>query len=203
MGNIPKQGIDYFDLDVDFLDDIKVRKITRACGAQAVAVLISLLCRIYRFEGYYMVLDDDATFLIAEQTGVRESLVQSVVEKATSVGFFDAALYKERRVLTSGGIQRRFFNAVKRRSVVRYNATLVPNLQNVSKNAIDVNKNPIDVDRNPQSRVEESRVEERREQQAEAGGRSAKTPPPAFYSRRKQTDAMLRKSRKRSLRGDK
>jgi len=33
-----KQGIDYFPLSVDFLRDIKVRKIKRACGPYTVEI---------------------------------------------------------------------------------------------------------------------------------------------------------------------
>ena len=46
-----KQGIDYFPFDVNFLRNIKVRRIIKAQNG-GVHVLISLLCNIYEDEGY-------------------------------------------------------------------------------------------------------------------------------------------------------
>ena len=154
-----KQGLDYFFLSVDFLDDIKVRKIMRACGAQSIAVLISLLSRCYRFEGYYMQWDDDARFLVADHIGAKESLVQEIVEKAVSVGFFDADLYKEQNILTSHGIQRRFFEAASRRKSVDYDSSFMLNFENVNNNAVNVSNNSINASNNEQRREEESREE--------------------------------------------
>lgn len=174
MGNSPKQGIDYFSLSVDFLDDIKVRKITRACGTQSIAVLISLLSRIYRFEGYFVVWDQDVRFLTADHVGVKESLVQEIVNKAIDVGFFDADTFEQRSILTSKGIQERFFGATSRRSQVYYDSTLVSKTINVGKNWIDVNNNLIDVYKNQQSKVKESKVKDSKE---ERGSESVGGPP--------------------------
>lgn len=166
MANAPKKGLDYFFLSVDFLDDIKVRKIMKACGGQSVSVLIALLSRIYRFDGYFMTWDADVRFLVADSVGTKELLVQEIVNKAVDVGFFDAKIYKDRKILTSNGIQKRYFNAVSRRKEVSYDATLILNSQNVSKNAIDVNINPINVDINQHR--EEKRGEERRREEKPA-----------------------------------
>ncbi|APB84640.1 DUF4373 domain-containing protein [Lactiplantibacillus plantarum] len=103
-----KKGIDYFNLDVDFLRDIKVRKIMRACGNQSIAVLICLLCNIYQDEGYYMTWDADMRFLVADDIGAKESAVQDVVLKASEVGFFDAEIFKQEKILTSKRIQENY-----------------------------------------------------------------------------------------------
>lgn len=103
-----KKGIDYFNLDVDFLRDIKVRKIMRACGNQSIAVLICLLCNIYQDEGYYMTWDADMRFLVADDIGAKESAVQDVVLKASEVGFFDAEMFKQEKILTSKRIQENY-----------------------------------------------------------------------------------------------
>ena len=60
-----KDGIDYFSFDVDFLRDLKVRRIMRACGNVSIAVLICILSTIYRENGYYMTWSDDLAFIIA------------------------------------------------------------------------------------------------------------------------------------------
>ena len=49
-----RQGIEYFPLDVDILNDIKTRRILRECGTESIAILLCLLCRIYKYEGYFM-----------------------------------------------------------------------------------------------------------------------------------------------------
>ncbi|MCS2285181.1 DUF4373 domain-containing protein [Bacteroides fragilis] len=46
MARPTKQGIEYFSLDVDFFSDIKVRRISKACGPASTSILICLLCNI-------------------------------------------------------------------------------------------------------------------------------------------------------------
>lgn len=148
-----KQGLDYFPLDVGFLQDVKIRRIIRACGIQSIPILISLLSNIYRNDGYYLLWDSDMPFLIADEVGVSEGAVIETVEKAVQVDFFNANMYKKYSVLTSVGIQKRFFDAVTRRSIVRYDARFM--LIN-----INVYNNPVNVDNNPQSKVKKSKVKE-------------------------------------------
>lgn len=112
MGRQVKQGLDYFTVDVDFFDSIKIRKIRKACGNQSIALLIALLCNIYRENGYYVGYDSDLTFLIAEQFSVSEGAVEEAVRKAVSVGFFDTDMFNKYNILTSHSIQERYFIAV-------------------------------------------------------------------------------------------
>ncbi len=112
MGRQVKQGLDYFTVDVDFFDSIKIRKIRKACGTQSITLLIALLCNIYRENGYYVGYDSDLTFLIAEQFSVSEGAVEEAVRKAVSVGFFDIDMFNKYNILTSHSIQERYFIAV-------------------------------------------------------------------------------------------
>lgn len=158
MARPTKQGLDYFPLDVGFLQNVKVRRIMRACGIQSIPVLISLLANTYCDEGYFLRWDSDMPFLIADELGVSEGAVTAVVDKATQVGFFNANMYEKYGVLTSDGIQKRFFEATARRTSVRYDARFL--LINVSdyKNVVNVYKNSINDDDNQQSKVKESKV---------------------------------------------
>ena len=88
MGRQRKQGLDYFTLDVDFFESVKIRRIIKDCGNQSIPMLIALLCNIYREEGYYIGYTNDLTFLIAEQFGVSENAVKETVRKAVIVEFF-------------------------------------------------------------------------------------------------------------------
>lgn len=119
-----KKGLDYYSLDSDFLRDMKVRKVMRAQGAAAIAVLIDLLGNIYGDEGYYMLWDEDARFLVADDVGIKESLVQAIVDKAVKVGLFDSALYAGQQILTSHGIQKRY----KQAAVQKKDSTIRPDL---------------------------------------------------------------------------
>lgn len=112
MARPTKEGLGYFNLDCDFFQNIKVRKINRACGSQSVSVLICLLCNIYRGKGYYIVWDEDLPFLIADEIGVSEGAVTEIVKKAIQVGFFDAKLSEE-GILTSEEIQVRYSKICK------------------------------------------------------------------------------------------
>lgn len=170
MARPTKQGLDYFPLDVGFLQNVKVRRIMRACGIQSIPVLISLLANTYRDEGYFLRWDNDMPFLIADELGVSEGAVTAVVDKATQVGFFNANMYEKYGVLTSDGIQKRFFEATARRTSVRYDARFL--LINVSdyKNVVNVYKNSINDDDNPQSKVKESKGKESKGKKSSSRG---------------------------------
>ncbi len=166
MSRPTKQGLDYFPVDVHFMDDIKVRKVLKACGAQSIAVLISLLGNIYADRGYYLVWDSDMPFLIADKVGISEGAVLEIVGKAVQVGLFDRELFKK-NILTSRGIQRRFFEAVARRKEVFYEKEILllevndnNNLINVDINPVNVCNNSVNVYSNEQSKVKKSKVKE-------------------------------------------
>lgn len=112
MGRKRKQGLDYFPFDVDFFQDIKVRKLIKRQGGKAVTVYALLLCLIYK-NGYYMRWDKELLFIISEQTGYEEAYIQQVLENCLSLGLFSAALFKSDYVLTSKGIQERCFDIYK------------------------------------------------------------------------------------------
>lgn len=149
-GRPTKQGIDYFPVDVGFFSDIKVRKISRACGSQSTSILICLLCNIYRDEGYYIVWDEDLPFVIADTVGVSEGAVKEVLNKALQVGFFDNALYERYKILTSYGIQKRFLNATYQRKEIEF----IPEYRiNCTNNSINHAINSINDIHNEQSKV--------------------------------------------------
>ncbi len=175
MARPTKQGLDYFPLDVGFLQDVKIRRIMRACGTQSIPVLISLLANIYRNEGYFLRWDNDMPFLIADELGVSEGAVTETAMKAVQVDFFNANMYEQYSVLTSVGIQSRFFEACSRRSVVRYDARFLLINVSVYKNAVSVYNNSINVYDNRQSKVKESRVKESRVKESKVENRNDDT----------------------------
>lgn len=144
-----KQGIDYFPLDTGFFSDVKIRKIARACGPNAASVLICLLCNIYRDKGYYILWDEDLPFCIADEVGVSEGCVKEVLLKAVQVGFFDVEKYSAHGILTSSGIQKRFFEITRQRTETE----VIPEfLINPVNNSIFPVKNSINPVNNEQSK---------------------------------------------------
>ncbi|HHX0206155.1 TPA: Lin1244/Lin1753 domain-containing protein [Enterococcus faecalis] len=147
-----KQGIDYFSLSVDFLRDIKVRKIKRACGPHAVEILLCLLGNIYRETGYYIGWDEDTMFLVADEVGAKEGLVEETVNKAIQVGFFNQEKFNNYKILTSSGIQKRYLEATKKRKEVVISDIYLVNDTLKEKETLVNGAN------NTQSKVKESKV---------------------------------------------
>lgn len=115
MGRPTVKSIDYYPIDCDFLSDIKIRRIMKSCGASAIAVIIYLLGNIYGDEGYYMRWNDDIKFLVADYLSVSEKMVSAVIEKALQVEFFDKEKFDNYKILTSKGIQKRYFLITEKR----------------------------------------------------------------------------------------
>ena len=176
MARPAKQGLSYFPIDVDFLRDIKTRKIMRACGAQSVSVLVDILISIYEKHGYWVAWDEDRAFLIADNLGVREGIVQEVVNMATKVGFFDTGIFEKYGVLTSVGIQRRYYQAISnfKRKGIQFDGdfALIPQLKEFPRLETEFppEETPVSTGENPTDkiRLEKRRLEERREEETRA-----------------------------------
>lgn len=153
-----KQGLDYFPLDVGFLQDMKVRRIIKSCGASAISVLIWLLGSCYRDEGYYIWWTEDLPFIVADEIGVTEGCVQEVVKRALQVGFFDAGMKEKHGILTSAGIQKRFLEVTSRRKAAFLRGDFALVSINVDNNSVNVCNNSINVYSNEQSKVKKSKV---------------------------------------------
>ena len=113
MARKNKRGLEYFPLDVDFFQDLKIRKLVKyQGGGKAIAVYALLLCLIYR-DGYYMMWDEELPFIISEQTGFDEAYIREVVNSCLNIGLLDKTLFKSERILTSQGIQDRYAKICK------------------------------------------------------------------------------------------
>ncbi|MDT2964712.1 Lin1244/Lin1753 domain-containing protein [Enterococcus casseliflavus] len=164
MARPTKKGLDYFPLDVDFLSDLKVRRIIKACGKEAVHILVALLANIYRDEGYYVLWDDDLAFLVADEVGTKEGTVEELVRKAVQVKFFDKDIFDKYSVLTSKGIQNRYILATKERKKVELEFKyLLTNEVNRSNISINGRNNLVNQGNNQQSKEKESKEKEIKE----------------------------------------
>ena len=164
MARPTAKGVEYFPLNVNFINDLKVRKLLLSCGAEAIAVLIYLLSTIYKDEGYYVEIHEDEIDLIALDVNVTPEFVLEVINKACEVHFFDVNLYENFNILTSKGIQERYLKITERRKnsvvITQFNLINVYNNSiNVNNNLINVNNNSINVYDNEQSKVKKRKVQ--------------------------------------------
>ncbi len=107
MARPRRRGLDYFPMDVDMFQDIKIRKLQKMRGCIGTALYFSLLCSIYK-SGYYISWNDDMAFCFAESSGIIEEDICSIIEECVVIGLFDEALWRTERILTSYSIQERF-----------------------------------------------------------------------------------------------
>lgn len=107
MGRNRKTGLDYFPLDVNFFQDIKVRRLLKKHGSESIAVYTSLLCMIYR-DGYFIEWNEDIPFIVSEQTGLPEEDINRVICSCLELDIFSKQMMEESGVLTSKGIQKRY-----------------------------------------------------------------------------------------------
>ena len=162
-----KSGIDYFPLDVTL--NAKFELIEAEFGLTGFGVVVHLLQEIYGKAGYYIEWTEEVALLFARKVGLGGSVVSEIVEASIRRGMFDKEKYDKYHVLTSKGIQERYFEAVSRRKTleVDYNILLVdvaqilPNVYISAKNVNIFSKNA-DIER--QSKVEKSKVEKSKEE---------------------------------------
>jgi len=152
-----KQGLDYFSLDTDFYDNLKVRKILRGCGPGAGSILICLLCNIYRNKGYYIEWNEDLPFDIADKVGVSEGSVSEVVTKAVQVDFFSRYQFEANGILTSEEILNRYKAGTTKRHDVKIDSGFAVYSGN---NGVNGGNNRINGTGSTQSKVKESKVKE-------------------------------------------
>lgn len=127
------EGIPYFPLDV-YVDD-KIRLIEAEFGLKGFAVIVKLYQKIYGGFGYYCEWTKDVGLLFSQDVGEGYSSVSEIVSAAIRRGIFDNDLYEKYNILTSQGVQKRYFSAVSRRKQINVKSEyLLINVEQFSKN---------------------------------------------------------------------
>lgn len=117
MARPNKTGLDYFPFDVDFFADEKIAAISGEFGIKGEITVIKLLCAVYR-NGYFILWNEPLKYkLLRDLQGVSEELIDQIVNRLVKWGFFDENLFNSVKVLTSRGIQKRFFSITRRRGL--------------------------------------------------------------------------------------
>lgn len=166
MARKVKEGLDYFTLDCNMNDKIKL--IEAEFGIKAFAIIVKLYQKIYSERGYYCEWNEDVALLfiasLGGNSGVSKSLIDVILAASIRRGIFSEELYERYGILTSKRIQEQYFDAVSRREKVEVEkeyllVKVCKNMVIVSNNSINVDNNDLNVDRNTQSREEKSREE--------------------------------------------
>ena len=163
-----KAGVEYFPLDVE--NDDKLDLIEAEFGLTGFAVIVKLYQRIYKL-GYYCEWNDEVALLFGKRLGTGGKAVSEIVSAAIRRSLFDEEIYRKYGVLTSRGIQKRYFEIVARRRNVeveqRYllvSRDLIPVNVNIMYAETPVNVNTMQTEtpenayRSTQSKVKESKV---------------------------------------------
>ncbi len=105
------KGIAYFPLDCHPND--KLRYIEAKHGLEGYAIVIKLWTKVYASEGYYSHWDERTKFLFSRENGIDPDLCERVLNTCLEESLFDPEILQKYGVLTSVGIQKRYFKIVK------------------------------------------------------------------------------------------
>lgn len=171
MGRNKKIGLDYFPFDIDFFQDLKIRKLIKYQGGKAVTVYALLLCNIYK-QGYYMRWDEELPFIVSEQTGFEEAYIREVIKCCLVVGLFSKELYESENILTSKGIQERYqkiCDLCRRDSEICEFNVVSSEEKPISseEKSISSEEKPISSTKSTQRKVKESKVNKSKENKKE------------------------------------
>ena len=139
MARPTKQGIDYFPIDTCFDDKTEMYLLEKE--AAGLAVLVTAWQLIYSNEGYYSPYNNDFILLTKKRVNVDINLIDECIMSAISRGIFDENLFNTYRILTSRAIQKRFFDAAKRKKSASYVSEFLLIGVNEYKNLVNVNIN--------------------------------------------------------------
>lgn len=115
MARPEEKGLKYYPFDVDFFNDEKIEAISGEFGIKGEIVAVRLLCAIYR-NGYFIEWSDLYKMkFLRNLPGISSGLLDAIILRLVKWGFFDKDLFSSAKVLTSCGIQRRYFEAIRRR----------------------------------------------------------------------------------------
>ena len=143
MARPTKQGIDYFPLDCAF--DSKTEMYLMEKGANGLAVLVTLWQMICSNNGYYLDNCDDLKLLIKRRIEVGINEVSDCINASLRRGVFDNDMNESYKILTSKAIQKRYFDAAKKKKNVQFvvnygliDVSVYGNIVNVCGNATNV-----------------------------------------------------------------
>ena len=107
MGRQIKKGLDYFPHNCQFDDELNY--IISKYKSEGYHVYFSLLEKIYFNEGYYMNASEKNITLLYGNINVNINSINVIINECLCEHLFDKNLHKKFKILTSRGIQSRYF----------------------------------------------------------------------------------------------
>ena len=177
---IAYDGINYFPVGVNFMEENAMEVIEAKYGIKGSAIVLKLLCKIYK-EGYFIRWDEEQCLIFANKAGreVQAAEVQGIIEILFIKGILDRNSYLANGILTSANIQKIWMEATKRRkrdlkalpyllvNDLTQQETEAPEGENVTispGNVVhDVTVNAKNACNSGQSKVKENKAEENKE----------------------------------------
>ena len=177
---IAYDGINYFPVGVNFMEENAMEVIEAKYGIKGSAIVLKLLCKIYK-EGYFIHWDEEQCLIFANKAGreVQAAEVQGIIEILFIKGILDRNSYLANGILTSANIQKIWMEATKRRkrdlkalpyllvNDLTQQETEAPEGENVTisqGNVVhDVTVNAKNACNSGQSKVKEKKAEENKE----------------------------------------
>lgn len=153
-----KRGLNYFPFDIDFFQDEKVVCVAGEFGLKAEITIVKLLCAVYR-NGYFLEWSDkEKMTLLHSLPSVSVGLLDQIIDSLLRWGFFCRSLFESANVLTSEGIQRRYFEAAKFRKIDTENLPylLIENPAIYPKKGVSQGKTPVSQGKTPVSQCDNS-----------------------------------------------
>ncbi len=146
MARPTKQGIDYFPMDC--VPDSSLELFIAENGAAGFGLLAMIWQRIYRDDGYFIRNDDDLVLRLRRDSLLDMETTVSIIANAIKRGLFDKDMHERFGILTSRGIQRRYFNGAKQKKQAKIYADFC--LIDIKEygNAVSINGNPDNIDGN-------------------------------------------------------
>lgn len=159
MARKGKVGLDYFPHDTEF--DNELEYIISLHKETGYTVYFRILERLYGIFGYYYPSNKKSLVLLSSKINIDINQINVIINDCLNEHLFDNSLHKKYSILTSRGIQKRFFDAVKRRQEIHLIKEYIL-LNNEDINSYNVNILWQNADKSTQSRVEESKGEKSR-----------------------------------------
>lgn len=110
-----KNDLDYFPLEININQDSKILLLEGKFGLEGFAVLIKLYIKIYGDKGYYCEWNEVEKLLFARMLGIDADRLDEIISNCIKFKIFDKKIYEKYSILTSKGIQERFFFITSRR----------------------------------------------------------------------------------------
>jgi hypothetical protein len=163
MARLLQTGLDYFPLDTNIDDTIEL--LEAKLGLEGFAIFIKLLQKIYS-NNYYLDWNEEIKLLFVKKNNLNINIVNNVLSYCLEKNILNNTLFLKYSILTSSGIQSRYFKAIERRKNIKIiNEYILVDLKkiNATMDLINVNINSLNVNINSQSKVDYSKVEEIKE----------------------------------------